>query len=266
MKVLLFVTGCRHVKEYDYFNRFLQRLNTLSDICDLFIHCNNSDISEKILTYYKQFKQKNKFLYVTSLNIGHAMGGVEALSTGIDMGIFNAYDYVIHLDPDVYITDETRIIEVLRDNLENDCVFFMNKSYPDDERFFSFDFFIFKPRLLKSNIFKEGLYSGGEIVEHHVCDAILRNKVKFKLIKRFEDDNWFPRRVDEHLKLYHEHDLKLVEELFNALAKCEKKGGTSPGANGQSGAAVPRWEPPVVELRPRFHPWSLEWRDSQGLR
>lgn len=229
MNVLLFITGFRHVKEYDHFNSFLQRLDTLGTICDLYIHCNNPDISEEIVTYYKKFTQKNKHLYITSTNIGFEMGAVEAVSHGIEAGVFAGYDYVLHLHPDVFITDDARIIEILETNLDNDCVFFVNKSRPDDDRFFSFDFFIFKPRLLKTNIFKDGLYSHKGKPEHHLHDLIVKNDVKFQIVRRFDDDDWFPRRVDENLGLYHEHDMAQVEALLQRRA--------------------PPWPPPVVELR-----------------
>jgi|GEM_PF-5434729 len=59
MKVLLFMTGFRQVKEYDYFSRFLQRFQTLRHICDIFIYCNNPDISQEIVTFYRAFAQEN---------------------------------------------------------------------------------------------------------------------------------------------------------------------------------------------------------------
>jgi len=216
MKVLLFITGFRQVKEYDYFNSFLQQLN-LNNLCDVFIYCNNPDISEDIVTYYKKFSQKNKRLYITATNAGFYMGGIEAVSSGFEMGIFNDYDYVMHLHPDVFITDDSKIIELLNDNLDNDYVFLVNKSMPDDERFFSFDFFIFKPKLLTRNIFIDEPSRCRDIPEHCLCDVITKNNVKFKLVKRFDNDTWSPRRIDDHLKLYHEHDLELVEDLLKIL-------------------------------------------------
>lgn len=238
MKVLLFITGFRQVKEYDYFNSFLQRLNTLSNVCDVFIYCNNPGISEEIVTHYRKFRQTNKQLFITSVNAGFIMGAVEAVSRGIDMGIFDAYDYVIHLHPDVFMTDESVILALLNENIANDCVFFVTRSLSDDERFFSFDFFVFKPKLLKRNIFGDELYSYGDIPEHYLCDMLIKHGVEFKIVKRFDNDEWFPRRIDDHLKLYHEHDLALVRALL---------GDRSAGASAEPG--VPKWESPVVEQR-----------------
>ena len=64
------------------------------------------------------------------------------MSEGFDMGIFNDYDYVIHLHPDV------------------------------------------------------------------------KNDIKYTFIKRFDNDNYEPRRIDDNLKLYHEHDMKNIIQLL----------------------------------------------------
>jgi len=134
MKVLLFITGHRHLHEYNYFQRFLKNLE-LNSMCDIFIYCNNGGIDKQIIDYYQQFSNYKR-LFVTTLNSGFRTGGVEAVSEGIEMGIFKNYDYVIHLHPDVFMTDDIYLKEILFENLENDIVFFITKSIAWDERFF----------------------------------------------------------------------------------------------------------------------------------
>ena len=129
------------------------------------------------------------------------------------MGIFKEYDYVIHLHPDVFITDDLYLTEVLLENIDNDIVFFITKSLQNN-RFFSFDFFIFKPKLLTKNIFIENLYSFTDCPEYYLHDMIIKNNIKYKFIKRFNNDTWYPRRIDDNLKLYHEHDLNAVKSLL----------------------------------------------------
>ena len=213
MKILLFITGYRQLDEYKYFSIFLQQLE-LNNMCDIFIYCNNPEIQDDVLKYYQKFNQKNKRILITSLNSGFSIGGVEAVSKGIEMGIFNEYDYVIHLHPDVFITDDLYLKDVLLNNIDNDIVFFITKSYPNDEKFFSFDFFIFKPKLLTKNIFIEKLYSFTTSPEHYLHDMIQENNIKYTFIKRFDNNNWYPRRIDDHLKLYHEHDMNKVINLL----------------------------------------------------
>ena len=214
MKILLFITGYRQLEEYNYFNKFLQKLKILNDICDIFIYCNNTNISSKIVEYYKNFSQTNKYLFITSLNAGYRMGGVEAVSNGIEMGIFNKYDYIIHLHPDVFITDDEYLMNILYDNIKNDTVFLVTKSLPNDKKFFSFDFFILKPNLLKENIFIKELYTYQDSPEHYLCDMIEKYHIQYSFVKRFNNNTWCPRRIDDNLKLYHEHDLKKVVDIL----------------------------------------------------
>lgn len=208
-KTLIFITGYRHLTEYNYFNLFLKNLK-FKDHCDIFIYCNNQDISPEIVNCYHQFEQKNKNLFITSLNSGHRIGGVEALSQGFEMGIFKNYDYVIHLHPDVFITDDTPLLDILLKNKDNDNVFFITKSFMNEESMFSFDFFIFKPKLIKTNIFINDLYKFEEYPEQYLRNMIISNNIKYEFIKRYDNDYWEPRRID-NLKLYHEHDLEKVE-------------------------------------------------------
>jgi len=240
MKILLFVTGFRHLEEYGYFNRFLRRLNSLPSMCDLFIYCNNPHISGEIVARYQAFEQKNKYLHLTTLNVGFKMGGVEAVSRGMAMGAFEGYDYVVHLHPDVFIVDDSPMVAIMTQNLANDCVFFVNRGDPDDSRFFCFDFFIFKPRLLTRNVFLDALYTFQGIPEHWLSDMLANNAIAYHVVKRFAENRWHPRRVDEHLGLYHEHDLGLVDDLLNRL----------PATAAPSPRTLPKWQPPLVALHP----------------
>lgn len=207
------MTGHRQLVEYNYFRIFLQQLE-LNHMCDIYIYCNNPDIHPDILKYYQDFTQKNKNLFITSFNSGYSIGPVEAVSNGIESGLFKDYDYVIHLHPDVFITDDQYLKEILTTNIDNNIVFFITKSIPDDYAFFSFDFFIFKPKLLTKNIFAEKLYSFTSSPEHYLHDIITENDIKYMHIKRFDNDTWYPRRIDENLKLYHEHEMNNVVRLL----------------------------------------------------
>jgi hypothetical protein len=213
LKILLFITGYRHLKEYRYFNLFLKNLK-IKDHCDLFFYCNNPDISPEIVQYFQEFENPIKNLHITHLNSGFRVGGVEALSQGFEMGIFKGYDYVIHLHPDVFLTDDQYLLQVLQENIDNDTVFFITKCFMHEESMFAFDFFIFKPHLLTSNIFIKDLYNFEDYPEQYLRNMILQHNIKYTFIKRFENNYWSPRRIDENLKLYHEHDLEKVEQVL----------------------------------------------------
>lgn len=211
MRILLFITGHRQLEEYDLFQTFLDRLSIQSS-CDIFIYCNHAGIHSDIVTYYQKFPQRNKQLFITTQNAGYLRGGVEAVSQGYEMGLFQGYDYVIHTHPDVFMTDDTYLTEQLLKYLHDDTVFLLTKSIAEDPRFFSFDFFVFKPQWLPSNIFKKPSFQGPP--EHFLHDQIQAYGLKYAFMKRFNNDTWCPRRIDDHLKLYHEHDLEKVRALL----------------------------------------------------
>jgi glycosyltransferase involved in cell wall biosynthesis len=213
-RVLLYLSSHRQVKEYDYFSHFFNKLDKLRQMCDLYIHCNNKDVSEDLVKYYKQFDVKNKQLHVTSKNCGYNMGHIEMLSDDYDAGVFAGYDYVINCQADVFIIEEEPLLDVLN-RKSGDSVFFITKSIPDDERFFSTDFLIFRPKLLTMNIFKDQLYKWGDWPEHYLYYILQKYNIKYEFLKRFDNDNWQPMRLDL-LKLWHEHDLSLIETYVKA--------------------------------------------------
>ena len=69
--------------------------------------------------------------------------------------------------------------------------------------------------------FIEELYSFIDCPEYYLHDMIIKNNIKYAFIKRFNNDTWCPRRIDDNLKLYHEHDLNLVKSLLKET-KCDK--------------------------------------------
>jgi len=212
MRILLFITGHRQLEEYSLFQRLLSTLSIQSQ-CDIFIYCNHPGIHPDIVKYYQQFPQRNKQLFLTTQNAGYLRGGVEAVGQGFAMGLFEGYDYVIHLHPDVFMTDDAYLIEQLLKYLNDDTVFLITKSFAEDTRFFSFDFFVFKPKWLSTNFFKEGMYKFQGAPEHFLHDQLVKHGIKYAFLKRFNNDTWCPRRIDDHLKLYHEHDLEKVRQL-----------------------------------------------------
>jgi hypothetical protein len=222
MNILLFITGHSQLEEYNYFSQFLKKLS-LSNACDIYIYCNNAAISPKIVEYYQNFPQENKRLFITSQNAGYLKGGVEAVSNGFEMGIFKSYDYVVHLHPDVFITRDNQLARIMHENLHNDIAFFVNRSMPNNDQFYSFDFFFFKPKLLNKNIFIEDLdivQSDAFHPEHYLHDMLIKHDVKHTIVKRYDNDHWIPRRIDEHLGLYHEHDLAKVRALLQDNNAC----------------------------------------------
>ena len=76
MKVLLFITSFGQVEELKYFVKFFKRLQKFPQICDIFLHCNNINVSGEFINYFQQFEQENKTLYITSKNAGYERGDI----------------------------------------------------------------------------------------------------------------------------------------------------------------------------------------------
>jgi hypothetical protein len=217
-RVLLFITSFRQLKEFEYYSFFFNRFTTLNKICDLYIHCNNKDISEDLVKYYKKFNVDNKHLFITSKNTGFNLGQLEALSDSYDKGIFRGCDYVINISADVFIIEEQPIVNLLKKNMKTDTAYFISQDLPDDKAFLTVDFMIFKPNLLAINIFKEALYEWKDWPEHYMYYILTKYNIKYELIKRFDNNTWHPRRIDNY-KVWHEHDLSLVEAYIQNLEK-----------------------------------------------
>jgi hypothetical protein len=214
MKILIVITGHRHNAEYKYFGQFLEKcLHLSSSECEVFIHsnCKDNDIFQNT-----RYITNKKRIYITDKNIGHNLGGIEAVGDTIHMlGLANAdcvYDYVIHVHPDVFIVNDQKLVQILSEELHTDNAFIVNRSFPDKLNWYSFDFFIFKPRKIGTNIFSN-YETYTECPERFLYNAIVSHNIPHIVIPRYDDNRWFPRRIDLNY-MWHEHDLSRVERFI----------------------------------------------------
>ena len=217
MKVLLVLTGHRQLEEYSLFAKILKHsCPRLSSETDLFIHCNNAEISEQIQTYFKEFPQKNKRLYITTKNCGYRAGGFEAMSDLYEMNIFKEYDLVIHLHPDVFITREDTLYACINgiSSLPQPC-FYGTTCIPQFGNHIAFDFFMFQPSCLPKNIFECWNAMENIFPEHMLFQQIAIHRIPVIILSRFTNGYAEPRRIDEHIGLWHEHDLEKVHTYIH---------------------------------------------------
>ena len=153
----------------------------------------------------------NTTIHLSPNNIGHSLGGIEAVNEIYELYNLDNYDYVVHLHPDVYITNPQIFNEILEIYQDSNITFFNTHSYPDD-RFYDFDFFIFRPKLLKINIFNQ-YHNWTEFVEYYLHDKIFEHSVTHEILPRFLNNDWYPRRIDL-LGLWHEHNNTLIDNYF----------------------------------------------------
>jgi len=79
---------------------------------------------------------------------------------------------------------------------------------------------MFKPKLLQTNIFKTlDFYTYAGIPEHFLYDIVTNNRVPYKMIARFNTNYYEPRRIDEHLGVWHVHNLQSLNSYVEALGK-----------------------------------------------
>ena len=221
MLILLVLTGHRQLEEYKLFSNILkQKCPRLCKESDLVIHCNYAEISNQIQDYFKDFPQQNKKLFITTKNVGYRSGGFEAVSDLYDMNFFKEYDYVIHLHPDVFITNEDMIWNHIEANATNNIEVLATKCLPHFGNHYAFDFFILKPKLLKTNIFScwNTMTDFPERVFYEQC---VKYEINVTEIPRYFNNDWSPRRIDEFLGLWHEHDLEKVRNYILELEKSE---------------------------------------------
>lgn len=212
MKVLILMTGHQQNLEYKYFGQLLSKCALLSsENCDIFIHSNkvNNDISKNA-----EYIKNKKTIHITDKNLGYTLGGIEAVHDSIELLNLvknTEYDYVIHIHPDVFIINDSELVKLMNDELNTTNVFFVNRSF-DDKRSYSFDFFMFKPKLLETNIFK-GYESWTDSPERFIRNALLLHGVEHIIIKRYHNDNYEPRRIDLNY-MWHEHNLNKIKKYI----------------------------------------------------
>jgi hypothetical protein len=199
------------VDELYFYGEFLKKTKEIQNF-DFIIHINNLNLDySKVNEYFKNIPNKNKYIIVTDKNCGYRMGPHEAL-TDIFYLLKN-YDNVIHTHPDVFIVNETNLLNILESN-EN-IPFLVNYSTPNTNIWMSTDLFIFRPKLFTENIFSNYKDNLNIPCEEFLYKAVTNNKIPHQYIQRFPNRNWEPRRPCQW-GCYHEHNLNNIKIHLNS--------------------------------------------------
>ena len=206
-KILFFMTTHRQTIEIDYSSVFFNKFSTdLILNSDITLHCNNINISKDYLeTLLNKFPQQNKHLIHTSKNTSYLLGAFEALSDNFDT--FQKYDYVIHLNPDVYITNPNKLLTLLNRYIDSNKCMILSKS---DKDFYANDFQIFKPKEIP-NIYSEWIDKDLQN-KHKCCPETMLYEIinKHKITHIFNTCNRGNRLVDEN-GIWHFHGNNFVK-------------------------------------------------------
>lgn len=214
MKLLLLFTSYRQLEEFDYQAIFLKKCTLLKN-SDVLLHCNNPDISREILE-----KKLNKLpVPSTKITYGNNVGGYlrgqfQAITEVFDMEILQDYDFVIHLHPDIFITDERPIINLLSSDNEQ-SVLFVSRIFGNAHPSFATDFFIFRPLNYLREIFSDWSLFEQKFELPLECiffESIKKHGVDYLEVERFKTGRYF-RDIDQ-LGLWHEHRLEKIESYM----------------------------------------------------
>jgi hypothetical protein len=178
MRVAILIVGHSQTEEWEvsasFFNKFPK--DSVLKNSDVLAYVNCRDVSAaRIESYLSNFPQPNKFLHYTPLNghsvtnipldvktnvyktdynfnrQGYLFGILEAYSSTFDM--LKGYDYVLQVNPDVYVTRHDSLEDYMTRNFENRTVFHVNTMRSDIDKGFSCDSVIYRPNLMADNFF-----------------------------------------------------------------------------------------------------------------
>jgi len=217
MKILLFYSSHRQLKEYEYSSIFFNRSNFLKENCDVMCYCDNDLITEDELKSYISYDTNVKIIKGKQIFPSGISTGISG--NGIHIGLNNCfnefldYDYVINMVPDCYITTDIHIKKLLEDELYTDNNFIVDH-HPDHDAStkyqFCCDFFVFKPKKIY-NFFKEVDMNSLILPENFIFNKIKEYNIKYKIIKRIGSLQW----IVDNYGLIHNHDLQIIKNILN---------------------------------------------------
>ncbi|GFH49193.1 hypothetical protein CTEN210_05669 [Chaetoceros tenuissimus] len=108
-------------------------------------------------------------------------GAMQAIGDAFNKGLFSGYDWVIRVNPDVIIRNETQIINYILNDPDAtailvDCWVYRRKTYPYLPTLVHTDFFAFKPGALSKDTFKKyfGIDNAEATFTMQIEDTILK--------------------------------------------------------------------------------------------
>jgi hypothetical protein len=158
-KILLYITTAASEVHMHFFRtlwpRLLQQSDLLSQTSVVVLSTGDPAHDSEI---FAVFAHKPAFALVHALNPGYQAGANLAMSVGVQLGIFDGYDWVIRLNPDVIIVNSSWISDTLRDS-HVDAIFVdcrdrcRSGNCIDSQVIIHTDFFAVRPHLLRKDAF-----------------------------------------------------------------------------------------------------------------
>lgn len=250
MKIAILIVGHSQTEEWEISADFYRSFPDSSILkqADVLAYVNCRSIkASTIESYLDRFPQKNKFLMYTPLN-GHSVSNIplnvetnlyklnnsinrkgylygilEAYHTTFDL--LKEYDYVVQVNPDVYITDNALLENYMMNNFDNEIVHHVNTMRGDANKGFSCDFTLYRPNISRGNYFS--LYRDVQVLHDITRKSQVDENYRFlpeQFLKRVILDSGTShkvmcpstrnnRKIDE-FGLWHCHDCAAAKEFL----------------------------------------------------
>ena len=195
----------------------------------LYTPCNGHSVDSSLdlnceSNLYKEDTSKNRF--------GYWYGVIEAVCGTFDL--LRTYDWVIQLNPDLYVTDGDRLWSYIETYIDSEHLYHVNTMRGDIKNGFSTDFQMYRPSKFERNHFRD--------YQDHDLLFNLRTKKEFnaefrfvpeQLLKHLIVNSQQPYRIIgpstrnnreiDSLGLWHCHDNKRAVEQLDKTEKTQTK-------------------------------------------
>ncbi|MGA3067183.1 MAG: hypothetical protein ABSF29_10085 [Tepidisphaeraceae bacterium] len=213
MKIAIFYTSYRQFRELEWTPEFFRRNRRLSSEIDVIYHCNNAGISKgELQARLAKIPCKSMTLLHHPCNEGgYAYGQFEAICDAWETLHSGGWDWVIHLHPDIFITDGDRLLKTIEEAGE-EVSLITAPVFGLTEPAYGTTFFAFRPGRMPKEVF--GCYVdfvGEPIVvplENLFFTEVHRQKVAVKSVMQYRGGVHF--YDPDHVGLWHEHNLERV--------------------------------------------------------
>lgn len=217
MKILLFYSSHRQLKEFELSSGFFNRFKFLKPITDVMIYCDNNLISIDQIKECARYEArsveiiKGDQVFPSGINTGISGNGIH-IGLGKCFNRFMEYDYVINMVPDCYITDDSEIWKLLQEEEKSENNFIVDyHPYLNHSSLTQFccDFFVFKPKNI-TNIFNELDMSNLLTPESFIYSKIMEYNIKHRIIQRVGSVYW---NID-NFGMIHNHNLSRISKIL----------------------------------------------------
>jgi hypothetical protein len=214
MKIAILYTSHRQLEELDLTPEFFRRDKRLSTEIDVIFHCNNATIPGEVL------REKLGRIPCKSMTLlhhpcnegGYAYGQFEAICDAWGTLVSGGWDWVIHLHPDIFITDSGPMFRAIEEATGKGAAMIVSSVFGPTTPNYGTTFFAIRPDRVPKQVFgcyvdwvREPIIVPLEIL---LFMEVHRQKMPVHSVMRYLCGTHF--YDPDHLGLWHEHLLERV--------------------------------------------------------